>query len=120
VLNTISSVYPPTKEIANELTNSIEKALDKFETYEDLTMIMKRYRDILYARKQNLPFESEITGEGEKEKEREKEKSTSRDKKKKRSREREKRRDESSRTPDIKKRSPNEDYKDYKPKKPKK
>lgn len=65
MLNTISSVYPPTKEIANELTASIEKALEKFDTYEDLSMIMKRYKDILYMKKINLMSENEITGDKE-------------------------------------------------------
>lgn len=79
MLNTISSVYPPTKEIANELTSAIEKALDKFENYEDLSMIMKRYRDILYMKKMNLMTETEITGEKEEKVEKvEKEKSVSR------------------------------------------
>jgi len=27
-------------------------------------MMMKRYRDILFSKKQNLPFEAEVTGEG--------------------------------------------------------
>ncbi len=62
MLNTISSVYPATKEIANELTAAIEKALDKFESYEDLSMSMKRYKDILFMKKMNLMTEVEITG----------------------------------------------------------
>jgi hypothetical protein len=75
-------VYPPTKEIANELTAAIEKALDKFESYEDLSMSMKRYKDILYMKKMNLMTEVEITGVKEEKVERiiEKDKSVSRGK----------------------------------------
>jgi hypothetical protein len=43
----------------------IEKALEKFESYEDLMMIMKRYKDILYMKKMNLMTETEITGDKE-------------------------------------------------------
>ncbi len=75
-------MYPPTKEIANELTAAIEKALDKFESYEDLSMSMKRYKDILYMKKMNLMTEVEITGVKEEKVERiiEKDKSVSRGK----------------------------------------
>jgi len=56
--------------------------LDKFESYEDLTMSMKRYKDILYMKKTNLMTEVEITGVKEEKVERiiEKEKSASRGK----------------------------------------
>ncbi len=120
VLNLINSVYPPIKEIANELTASIDKALEKFEGYEDLTMMMKRYRDILLIKKTSLPYENEITGENKekdtksekdyKDKDRSSSKARLGEKKKKKDRSKEKRRDESARTPDIKKRNEPEDY----------
>lgn len=78
MLNDINTVYPPIKEIANELITSIEKATEKFSTYYDLTMRMKRYRDILLAKKGSLPYESEIIGESkEKVEKADKEKSSS-------------------------------------------
>ncbi len=112
-MNTIFSVYPPTKEISNDLINAMEKAIDKFQEYKDLTTYIGRYKTFLDAKKSSLPSEQEIIGE--KQEKLEKEKSLSKEKKKKRerSRDREKRREDNSRTPDVRKRSP-DDYKQSK------
>ena len=59
VLNSISSVYPPTKEIAMDLTTSLTKALDKFKDYPDLLMRMTRYRDILVVNTPSLKSEND-------------------------------------------------------------
>lgn len=63
MLNSISAVYPPTREVAVDLTTSLTNALDKFSSYEDLFMMMKRYRDILTTKTVNLPAESDISGD---------------------------------------------------------
>lgn len=63
MLNIISHVYPPTKEIAFDLTKYIGQSVEKFEKYDDLAMMMKRYKDILSGKMNNLPSESDFTGE---------------------------------------------------------
>ncbi len=76
-------------------------------------MMMKRYRDILLIKKASLPYEREITGES-KEKERS-ERSLSRgrmgEKKKRKDKSKERRREDNSRTPDLKRRNDVDDYK---------
>lgn len=46
--------------MANDLSSFISKAVDKFAIYDDLSMMMKRYRDILQAKTPNLSSDSEI------------------------------------------------------------
>ncbi len=46
-----------------DLTNYLSKALDKFNNYDDLSMMMKRYRDILITKTPNLSSDSEFAGE---------------------------------------------------------
>ncbi len=63
VLNALSPVYPLTKEISIELTNTLNKAIDKFGNYEDLSMMMKRYRDILINKTPNMVSETDASVE---------------------------------------------------------
>jgi pyruvate formate-lyase activating enzyme-like uncharacterized protein len=63
VLNALSPVYPLSKENAQELTNTVNKAIDKFSNYEDLSMMMKRYRDILTNKMPSMASETDISVE---------------------------------------------------------
>jgi hypothetical protein len=58
-LNALSPVYPLTRENAVELTNVLNKAIDRYANYEDLSMMMKRYRDILINKTPNMNSENE-------------------------------------------------------------
>ena len=62
-MNEISSVYPVSKENALELTKSLKNALDKFNNYEDLSMMMKRYKDILVNKTPNMITETDASVE---------------------------------------------------------
>lgn len=53
-MNSIISVYPVTKEHANGLISSITKVVKKFINYNDLYIMMVRYKDILTNRLPNL------------------------------------------------------------------
>jgi hypothetical protein len=68
ILFTINSIYPSTKEIANDILESIEAAIEKFSEYEDLKLMMTRFKDILNNKRQHLPSENEITEISTKEK----------------------------------------------------
>jgi len=57
-LNSIISVYPTSKEIGNGFISAINDALEKFTAYENLMIMMKRYRDIIITKLPNLPFET--------------------------------------------------------------
>ena len=57
-MNSIISVYPTTKEIGNGFITAINDALEKFSSYENLLIMMKRYRDIIITKLPTLPFES--------------------------------------------------------------
>jgi hypothetical protein len=61
ILFTINSIYPSTKEIANDILEAIEVAIEKFTEYEDLKLMMTRFKDILNNKRQHLPSENEIT-----------------------------------------------------------
>ncbi len=58
-MNALSPVYPLTRENAVELTNVLNKAIDRYANYEDLSMMMKRYRDILINKTPNMNSENE-------------------------------------------------------------
>lgn len=58
MLNSIKSVYPTSKEIGNAFITAINDSLEKFSSYENLLIMMKRYRDIIINKLPNLPSET--------------------------------------------------------------